>query len=70
MDFPFELEDDAGDQRALCIGDEASRPVSTLGRGIDEFHHGCNDLDLTALGRQKEWKEPAGRARPFGIAGR
>jgi predicted dithiol-disulfide oxidoreductase (DUF899 family) len=39
---------------------------STFGRGIEEFHNGYPWLDLTVLGRQEEWEEPAGRATPLG----
>nr|WP_269329522.1 DUF899 domain-containing protein [Kineosporia babensis] len=35
---------------------------STFGRGLEEFHNGYPYLDLTALGRQEAWEEPAGRA--------
>ena len=49
----------------LRVGDEVFHTYSTFGRGIEEFHHNYPYLDLTALGRQEEWEEPAGRAVPL-----
>jgi predicted dithiol-disulfide oxidoreductase (DUF899 family) len=46
----------------LRVGDEVFHTYSTFGRGIEEFHNGYPYLDLTALGRQEAWEEPAGRA--------
>ena len=54
----------------LRVGDEVFHTYSTFGRGIEEFHNGYQYLDLTALGRQEEWEEPKGRARPARPAGR
>ena len=51
----------------LRVGDEVFHTYSTFGRGIEEFHCGYPYLDLTALGRQVEWEEPAGRAEPLGL---
>jgi len=51
----------------LRVGDEVFHTYSTFGRGIEEFHCGYPYLDLTALGRQEEWEEPAGRAEPLGL---
>jgi len=51
----------------LRVGDEVFHTYSTYGRGIEEFHCGYPYLDLTALGRQEEWEEPAGRAEPLGL---
>ncbi|MCI3278150.1 DUF899 domain-containing protein [Streptomyces cylindrosporus] len=51
----------------LRVGDEVFHTYSTFGRGIEEFHNGYPWLDLTALGRQEEWEEPKGRARPLGL---
>lgn len=51
----------------LRVGDEVFHTYSTYGRGIDQFHNGYPYLDLTALGRQEEWEEPAGRATPLGL---
>ncbi len=51
----------------LRVGDEVFHTYSTYGRGIEEFHNGNPYLDLTALGRQEAWEEPAGRAEPLGL---
>lgn len=51
----------------LRVGDEVFHTYSTFGRGIEEFHNGYPYLDLTALGRQETWEEPAGRAVPLGL---
>jgi hypothetical protein len=51
----------------LRVGDEVFHTYSTYGRGIEEFHNGYPYLDLTALGRQESWEEPAGRAEPLGL---
>jgi predicted dithiol-disulfide oxidoreductase (DUF899 family) len=50
----------------LRVDGEVFHTYSTFGRGIDEFHNGYPWLDLTALGRQEEWEEPADRAVPLG----
>ncbi len=50
----------------LRVGDEVFHTYSTYGRGLEEFHNGNPYLDLTALGRQEPWEEPAGRAVPLG----
>lgn len=52
----------------LRDGDDVFHTYSTFGRGIEEFHNGYPYLDLTALGRQEPWEEPAGRAEPLGMA--
>jgi predicted dithiol-disulfide oxidoreductase (DUF899 family) len=51
----------------LRVGDEVFHTYSTYGRGIEQFHNGYPYLDLTALGRQEPWEEPAGRAVPLGL---
>ncbi len=51
----------------LRVGEEVFHTYSTFGRGIEDFHNGYPYLDLTALGRQEEWEEPAGRATPLGL---
>ena len=51
----------------LRVGDEVFHTYSTFGRGIEEFHNGYQYLDLTALGRQEAWEEPAGRTVPLGL---
>jgi predicted dithiol-disulfide oxidoreductase (DUF899 family) len=50
----------------LRVGEEVFHTYSTYGRGLEEFHNGDRWLDLTALGRQEDWEEPKGRARPLG----
>jgi predicted dithiol-disulfide oxidoreductase (DUF899 family) len=50
----------------LRVGDDVFHTYSTYGRGLEEFHNGDPYLDLTALGRQEPWEEPAGRAVPLG----
>jgi predicted dithiol-disulfide oxidoreductase (DUF899 family) len=51
----------------LAADGEVYHTYSTFGRGIEEFHNGYPYLDLTALGRQETWEEPAGRATPLGL---
>jgi predicted dithiol-disulfide oxidoreductase (DUF899 family) len=51
----------------LRSGTEVFHTYSTYGRGLEEFHNGNPYLDLTALGRQEPWEEPAGRATPLGL---
>jgi len=51
----------------LRDGDDVFHTYSTFGRGIEEFHNGYQWLDLTALGRQEAWEQPAGRATPLGL---
>ncbi len=51
----------------LRVGDDVFHTYSTFGRGIEEFHNAYPYLDLTALGRQEAWEEPAGRATPLGL---
>jgi predicted dithiol-disulfide oxidoreductase (DUF899 family) len=51
----------------LRVGDDVFHTYSTFGRGIEMFHNGYEHLDLTALGRQESWEEPAGRAVPLGL---
>lgn len=51
----------------LRVDDEIFHTYSTFGRGIEEFHNGYPWLDLTPLGRQEAWEEPAGRAQPLGL---
>jgi predicted dithiol-disulfide oxidoreductase (DUF899 family) len=60
-------EEQPGISAFLRVGDEVFHTYSTFGRGIEEFHNGDPYLDLTALGRQEAWEEPAGRAAPLGL---
>jgi predicted dithiol-disulfide oxidoreductase (DUF899 family) len=49
----------------LRVGEEVFHTYSTFGRGIEHTFGGNAYLDLTALGRQEAWEEPAGRAVPL-----
>ena len=51
----------------LRVDDEVFHTYSTFGRGIEDFHNCYRYLDLTVLGRQEAWEEPAGRAEPLGL---
>ena len=51
----------------LRVGDEVFLTYNTFGRGIEQFHNGYPYLDLTPLGRQEAWEEPAGRSTPLGL---
>ncbi|GAA4890499.1 DUF899 domain-containing protein [Actinomycetospora straminea] len=46
----------------LRDGDDVYLTYSTYGRGVEVMMHAYHLLDLTALGRQETWEEPAGRA--------
>ena len=46
----------------LREGDEVFHTYSTYGRGTEMLGGSYYYLDLTALGRQEDWEEPAGRA--------
>ena len=54
----------------LRVDDEIFHTYSTFGRGIEEFHNGYPWLDLTPLGRQEAWEEPARARAAAGTAGR
>ncbi len=68
-DFHTTLDDEElpGISAFVRVDDEVFHTYSTFGRGIEEFHNGYPWLDLTVLGRQEEWEEPAGRAAPLGL---
>jgi predicted dithiol-disulfide oxidoreductase (DUF899 family) len=51
----------------LRVGDRVFHTYSTFGRGIEATWGGAPYLDMTALGRQDAWEEPAGRAVPLGL---
>ena len=51
----------------LRVDGEVFHTYSTFGRGIEDFHNCYRYLDLTVLGRQEAWEEPAGRAEPLGL---
>ncbi|MFB7331652.1 DUF899 domain-containing protein [Streptomyces adustus] len=48
--------------------DRVFHTYSAYGRGLDGLGSTTSLLDLTALGRQEEWEEPAGRAWALGPA--
>jgi predicted dithiol-disulfide oxidoreductase (DUF899 family) len=50
----------------LRVGDKIFHTYSTTARGIESLG-GFGLLDITALGRQEEWEQPKGRARPLGL---
>jgi predicted dithiol-disulfide oxidoreductase (DUF899 family) len=60
---PFDLH---GLSAFLRDGDRVFHTYSTYARGTDGVGSTTTFLDLTALGRQEEWEEPAGRATAFG----
>ena len=71
-DFEVTLEAD-GEQTErpgiscfLRDGDRVFHTYSTFERGLDGLGSTTSLLDLTALGRQEEWEEPAGRASSLG----
>ncbi len=48
----------------LHHGEDIFHTYSTNGRGVDILLGTYNYLDLTPLGRQESWEEPAGRSTP------
>lgn len=46
----------------LRDGGEIFHTYSTFGRGTEQLGGGYAFLDMTALGRQEEWEQPAGRS--------
>jgi predicted dithiol-disulfide oxidoreductase (DUF899 family) len=60
---PFDLH---GLSTFLRDGDEVFHTYSTYARGTDGLGSTSSFLDLTALGRQEDWEEPAGRATGLG----
>lgn len=50
----------------LRVDDRVFHTYSTFGRGLEATWGGSPYLDMTALGRQEAWEEPAGRAEPLG----
>jgi predicted dithiol-disulfide oxidoreductase (DUF899 family) len=46
----------------LRDGEQLFHTYSTFGRGTEQMGGAYGVLDMTALGRQKEWEEPKGRA--------
>jgi predicted dithiol-disulfide oxidoreductase (DUF899 family) len=60
---PFDLH---GLSAFLRDGERVFHTYSTYARGTDGLGFTSNFLDVTPLGRQEEWEEPAGRATAFG----
>jgi hypothetical protein len=51
--------------RPSCArGDQIFHAYATYARGTECVGNACTLLDLTALGRQEDWKEPKGRVEP------
>lgn len=61
-----ELFDRPGISCFLRDGERVFHTYSTFARGLDGLGSTTSFLDLTALGRQEEWEEPAGRASALG----
>lgn len=59
MDQPFDLH---GHSCFLRDGDRVYHTYSMYGRGAESVGGSYYFLDLTALGRQEDWEEPAGRS--------
>jgi hypothetical protein len=51
-----------GTSAFLRDGDRVFHTYSTYGRGTEQVGGTHYYLDLTALGRQEDWEEPAGRS--------
>jgi predicted dithiol-disulfide oxidoreductase (DUF899 family) len=60
---PFDLH---GLSAFLRVDDRVFHTYSAYARGTDALGMTTGFLDLTALGRQEPWEEPAGRATAFG----
>jgi predicted dithiol-disulfide oxidoreductase (DUF899 family) len=60
---PFDLH---GLSVFLHDGTRVFHTYSTYARGVDNLGFISDFLDLTPLGRQEEWEQPAGRATAFG----
>jgi predicted dithiol-disulfide oxidoreductase (DUF899 family) len=60
---PFDLH---GLSVFLRDGDSVFHSYSSCARGVDNLGFISNFLDLTPLGRQEQWEQPADRATAFG----
>ncbi len=60
---PFDLH---GLSVFLRDGDRVFHSYSSYARGVDNLGFISNFLDLTPLGRQEQWEQPADRATAFG----
>lgn len=64
MDVPDgEIVEAPGLSCFLRVGDRVFHTYSQYARGLESTGGSYYFLDLTALGRQEEWEEPAGRAK-------
>lgn len=63
---PARRGDYPGISAFLRDGDTVYHTYTTFARGLEQTGGSSYYLDLTALGRQEEWEEPAGRATALG----
>ena len=66
----FHATTDGGEAGGVSVflreGDRVFHTYSTNARGVDLLHGTYTYLDLTPLGRQESWEEPAGRSTSAG----
>lgn len=66
FNYDFEATTEQGEDHVLSVflkdGDSIYHTYSTNGRGTDIVGSTYSFLDLTPLGRQEEWEQPAGRS--------
>ena len=66
LDWILKTDDQPMEQPGMsCFlreGDEVFHTYSTFARGSEQTRDAYGILDLTALGRQESWEQPAGRA--------
>jgi predicted dithiol-disulfide oxidoreductase (DUF899 family) len=68
FNYDFGVTNDEGEMGGVSVflhhGEDIFHTYSTNGRGVDILLGTYNYLDLTPLGRQESWEEPAGRSTP------
>jgi predicted dithiol-disulfide oxidoreductase (DUF899 family) len=68
FNYDFHATTDGGEEGGVSVflreGENLFHTYSTTNRGVDLLHGTYNYLDLTPLGRQESWEEPAGRSTP------
>jgi predicted dithiol-disulfide oxidoreductase (DUF899 family) len=68
FNYDFHATTDDGEEGGLSVflreGENIFHTYSTTARGVDLLHGTYNYLDLTPLGRQESWEEPADRSTP------
>lgn len=68
FNYDFHATTDGGEEGGVSVflreGENLFHTYSTTARGVDLLHRTYNYLDLTPLGRQESWEEPAGRSTP------